>query len=288
MSMIESTRGRQPLDEGAAPAVTAEPRRTAAAGLRMVFGGRARTPVGVLGCDVLLAIDRPDLLELRLLDRAPRFTDGAEALPAPGTPLRVVLGDEEVFHGVVERVTLAAEADADAAVAIAACAPWQLLRRRRRRPPPARASLRELAWGVALDLGLEPPPECPDVPAGVAPAAGDPLAALARTAREHGLRLAVSSGRLHLGRGLPGPTRRHRVTPAAAITRLEVERRLGDPGEEREARLGLAGLALPRPLDAVALAGFGAERDAWYRVVRCHLALRRTGWETRLEMEHRS
>lgn len=267
---------------------------TGVADLRLLFHGSEHAPRAVLACDVLLGIDRPDLFEIRLVDRQPYFSRGEDSLPGPDEPIRVSCRDRVLFQGVVERVAFEDAVGVASAVVVTACSAYHFRRgrglERSRVPAPMQrragreeTSLRDLAWRIALDLGLEPHIECPDIVLPEVSLKGDPLRTLRRVAEDHGLELAVHGGELLLCGELPARGHARISSGRHGVTALEVAHLRGR--RCRRARVLMPGLSTPRPLQTVTLAGFGAARDGRFRVSRCVCGLGPAGWLTQLEME---
>jgi hypothetical protein len=254
--------------------------------LRLVWAGRDRALDALLGCDVLVGIDRPDLLELRVLDGgAAAAVEGAalESMPRPGEALRLELGPLVVFAGVVESLALEAEAEGFPELVLRACAAFHFERRAASRVEEYEdESLGDIAHGIALDLGLEPAIGCRPARVRGARRSGDPLQFLRVLGVRHGVDLAVSRGRLHFREDL-GAGMGCEDVPARgplAAWRFELERH-----GRRRARLEWQGFdARLRPLDLAALAGFGAAGDGRYLLERCLWRLDASGWRTRWEL----
>ncbi len=252
----------------------------AGVGITLRWHDREVVPVALLECRILLGIDRPDLAVVRLVDREPYFSGGESVLPRPGDPIVVSSPVEDLFRGIVETLRFEEEAGLEPAVAIEACAAYQALREGRRERRHVDVSLGELASRIALDLGLEPHIECRPRRLPEVRVEGDPLKLLRRLAVEHRVSLSVCGGRLYLGERPALSGRRHVVRRGDPLTSLSVEHA---SGARRQASLSFRGRAAPRPLDAIALDGFGDDRDGLYRVERCRLDLEPSGWRTGIE-----
>lgn len=254
--------------------------------LCLAWQGVSRALTDVLECHVRLAGDRPDMLELRLLDRGlPTAADraaGAVELPRPGVTVRLSAGGQLLYLGEVERRVFEEDGRL-AAVTLAACSSYHFLRQDVGDAVYRNASAAEVARCIALELGLE---ASTDVAADAVelPSVrrrGDPLRFLRDLARELDLALAVGAGRLHLRGGWSGVGRHHSLSPRNAVSAVSVEE--GREGQRR-ATVVAVGLSPVRPLDTVALAGFGAGRDGRYRALRCRLHHGAPGWRTEMEL----
>jgi len=227
--------------------------------------------------EALLAIDRPDRLELEY--------DGAVVLDessAPGSTIELTTPAGMLFRGVVSRRGFEI-ASGVSSVRISALAAFDARRALRASDTYFQSSDAEIAARIASELGLEPRVERTRVVHERLERRGDPLCFLRARAREIDYELAVSGGRLWFGRRLPSVEEisprlaLRRVRPRDGVLSLEIEDRgaLGRGGELRLRRDDTW-----RPLDAFELAGFGTSWDGTYRVIRCAHARDETGART--------
>lgn len=257
---------------------------------------------GILECDVLLSLNRPATFEIRLsvdpsVENLSDHPSGETiaSLPVPGAPISARWGRTLAFEGIVERLCVEDRAGEDPAVVLRACSAYQLLRSRSTDAVYHNVLLSELAWRVALDLGLKPCVQCPDILLSEVRVEGDALVVLRELTERYGLALAVESQRLHVRESLAGLGRAHVMTPADALIAFDVERSLGgaggsfgggpSTGVRRRARVVVSGMGRMRPIDTLEVCGFGRFRDGWYRVESCLLSLEADGWRTELELE---
>ncbi|HLU50214.1 MAG TPA: hypothetical protein VK116_19090 [Planctomycetota bacterium] len=208
---------------------------------------------------ILRAVDRPDRLELDWRDESVEESDG----PAPGAPIELLVSEDEVFRGVIERVGELRDRTGWAR-RLVAWSEWD-----ERRASIAREHFEvtdsELATRIALALGLKPAVEPTiDVHERIS-IEGDPLVFLRTRARAHGFELAVASGTLHFAGEIAGAGGRvERIVAGRDAMEIELEERV----RGRYARVVVRGRPRFEPLGTVELSGFGGRRDGRFRVLR--------------------
>ncbi|MBI4585643.1 MAG: hypothetical protein HY717_16655 [Planctomycetes bacterium] len=256
-----------------------------AAEIRLAWNGQERIPAALSRCELLLAIDRPDRLEVSWPGRQPLFAaeDGAAVagqLPLPDQPMALRLGGELLFRGVVDRVAAVESCREPPSLRLSAQARWRF----HLEAAPAEYYQRtpaEVAEQIAGELGLE---AVVDAGGAVLPhlqRAGEPLRFLKELARRAGYGLAIAGERLYFKKDLSGIGRPHLLSPASGAAYLEIEQRRGG---RRRGLVSLPRLALVRPLDLLRLRGFEPRSDGDYRAVRCRLRGGAAGWQTDLEV----
>jgi hypothetical protein len=233
----------------------------------------------VVSADAFLAVDRPDRLELEVLDPG-----GGRAELLPRSQVDFWLGERRLFSGVLERSGMRRDRHGGR-LSLVAYAPYEMRRRRmasdRYCDRYYQMSDAEIAARIARELGLVARVEATREVHRRIERRGDPLRFLRQRALEEGCELGVSGGALYFVRRLS------RLAGAGRVLRLgegvvgfEVEDR-GERGTRGEVEIqGDPGW---QPLLGLDLRGAGPPWDGAYLVIRCRHQLDGSGYVTVLE-----
>jgi len=250
--------------------------------------------VAIRRADVFTAVDRPDRLELELVDSdigAGRHGDAGagrhdtqrslEELGGgplrPGRALEFWIGSRRLFSGRVERCGFRLDRQGGRWLSVA-YTDYESRRSHLADDTYYQLTDAEIAARIAVELGLEPRVEPTREVYARVERHGDPLRFLRERARRIGFELAVTPTDLIFASDVPsraGAPRR--VDRNANLIELDVEEH-GPLG--RGGGLALAGDASWQPLVEFDLSGFGRAWDARYRTVRCRHYISESGYRS--------
>lgn len=227
--------------------------------------------------DVSVAADRPDRLELEVVDGDDEGIEARGGAPlGPGRPVEVFLNDSPLFSGRVDRCGLRCDPLGRRWLVVA----YAEYERFRVEASPAtyfQTTDSEIATRIAAELGLRPRVERTLEVFPRLERREDPLRFLRRRARDIGFEFAVAEGELHFASTVPLSDDRAplRVDCRSDLLALDVEDRglLGRGGSLR-----VSGDPAWRPLVSFDVDGYGPAWDARYRVVRCRHYLSGSGY----------
>lgn len=248
-------------------------------------GGRRRVH-GLIECEIVRAIDRPDGFRMEILDSRPYFVDAVHGveieddLPAPGTPIAMALGNTRPVEGRVEELGVHEEDDG-VRISLHATV-LDEARRQRVGPRDCRdLTVAEIARRLALDLGLRAQVDANESLVPVFELREDPLRALRTLSRAHSMGLALVADCLYLVHDLPAAGCVHDlgVVHPRGLVRFRMRHLLGaNAMPHRLIEVSLPGPVTASLLDQIRVRGYHARCDGDYRLVRSHVRLTTEGW----------
>jgi hypothetical protein len=255
------------------------------------FHGKTRRPRGLIDCEILRAIDRPDCFRMELLDEEPYFVDPRhevetdDDLPLPGTPTFVSVGLAKLASGRIEEIGLHEERGG-ARVSLVATASFDSLRGGNPQRGWVKSedfrdmTVSEIARRVALSLGLKARVDPHDSVVNDFDVGDDPLKSLRDLSRASSMGLALVGDSLCLVRDLPAPRQTYVLgrSVTCGFVNFCVRQLVGVEAPRRLVEISLAGAVTAGLLDRVCFEGYGPRRDGTYRLVRCRTRLTGDGW----------